>query len=159
MSTATLPAWSVIAGDAVRHRQDIHEHLRKWGAKLHVGVFKTACRLGVEIPHHDYPSMWLAAMDAAGRGYRVRLASVAGQASTQRDIGEAAADDLWDAVAAGWAFVRWYAALPVKHSPGVEHVIAELHAAGRWLANYPVSVARHDAEIANLFAVGSHPHD
>lgn len=160
MNTATLPAWSVIAGDAVRHRQDIHEHLRKWGAKLHVGVFKTTARLHVQAPpDHGYPSMWLAAMDAAGRGYRLRLASVAGQASTQRDIGEAAADDLWDAVAASWAFVRWYAALPVKHSPGVEHVIAELHAAGRWLADYPVAVAGHDAAIAGLFAMGSQPHD
>ena len=148
MSTATLPAWSVIAGDAVRHRQDIHEHLRKWGAMLHV-----------KLANRGYPSMWLSAMDAAGRGYRLRLASVAGQTSTQRDIGEATADDLWDAVAASWAFVRWAIAEKADGAPGVEHVIAELHAAGRWLADYPVAVAGHDAAINRLFAMGSHPHD
>lgn len=140
MSTTTLPTWSMIAADAARHREQIREELRRWGAVLH-----TRGR------HRGFPSRWSAALDATSRPYRSRLAGFDHE-STDRDRGEAAADDLWDAVAVAWAFIRWANAEKLDHAPGTEHVFAELQSAGRWLAEYPVAVAGHDAAIAGLFA-------
>lgn len=140
MSTATLPTWSMIAADAARHREQIGEELRRWGAVHHARGRHRRC-----------PSRWLAAFDATSRPYRSRLAGL-DHTSTDRDRGEAAADDLWDAVALSWSFVRWAAADKLDHAPGTEHLFAELQSAGRWLAEYPVSVSGHDAAIAGLFA-------
>lgn len=142
MSTATLPTWSIIAADAARHREQIREELRQWGAGLHARG-----------RHRGHPSRWTAALDAASRPYRSRLAGL-DRTSTDRDRGEAAADDLWDAVAVAWAFVRWANAEKPAHAPGTEHVFAELQSAGRWLAEYPVAVAGHDAAVSALFAPG-----
>lgn len=142
MRTETLPAWSVIAADAMRLRASVHEHLRHWGAMFHARRRASG-----------YPSRWIAAMDSAAHPPRTSLA-YAELGSTDRDRAEAAADDLWDSVAVAWAFVRWLQGERLELSPGVEHVVAELHAAGRWLAEYPVAVAGHDAAIARLFAAG-----
>lgn len=140
MATATLPTWATIAADAALHREHVLEQLRQWGAALHVARRS-----------HGVPSRWLAAMDAAGRPMRSRLVSCDPKA-TDRDRAEAAAYDLWDAVAVVWAFVRWLPSARLEQSPAVERVVAELYAAGRWLAAYPVSVAEHDRAIAALFA-------
>lgn len=140
MATATLPTWAMIAADADRHRARVLEELRQWGAALHVARRAP----GV-------PSRWLAAIDAAGRPVRSRIASVDATA-TDRDRAEAEAADLWDAVAVSWGFVRWLAIARLEQAPPVEHLVAELHAAGRWLALYPVSVAAHDQAVAALFA-------
>lgn len=140
MSTTTLPAWSVLAADAARHRRHVGEQLRQWGAMFHA----RGCRRGL-------PSRWRAAVDFAARPYRTRLASF-DHGSTDRDRGEAAADDLWDCVSLTWCFVRWAQAEKLEHDPGLDHVFAELQAAGRWLAEYPVAVAGHDAAVAGLFS-------
>jgi hypothetical protein len=139
MSTATLPTWSVIAADATRYRERIGEQVRTWGAMHHA----TTCGAPV-------PSRWLAAIDSTSRPPRTRLLAVDLQA-TDRDRAEAAADDLWDAVAVAWCFVRWLQTERPTRDPGAEHVIAELYSAGRWLANYPVNVSAHDAAIDRLF--------
>jgi len=140
MSTATLPTWSMIAADAGRHREYVREQLREWGAGFHV-----------RSRGRGFPSRWLAAFDSTSRPYRSRLASV-DTGSTDRDRAEAAADDLWDAVASTWCFVRWVQAERLEHAPATDHVFAELQSAGRWLAEYPVAVAGHDAAIDGLFA-------
>lgn len=140
MATATVaPSWSIVAADAVRHREQLLEHVRRWGAGLHVA------RRGL-------PSRWVAAWDIAARPHRLRLVA-ADIGSTDRDRAEAAADDLWDAVATAWALVRWLSTARLDGAPGVEHVVAELHAAGRWLAWYPVFVSAHDRAIDGLFKV------
>lgn len=138
-ATTAVPAWSVVTVDAVRHRERLLEQLRQWGAGMHVA-------------RRALPSRWYAAHDIAARPYRSRLASIDGGA-TDRDRGEAAAVDLWDAVSTAWALVRWLATARMDNAPGVEHIVAELHAAGRWLARYPVSVAAHDEAIDRLFVV------
>lgn len=140
MATATLPTWATIAADADRHREHVLEELRQWGAALHVARRAP----GV-------PSRWVAALDAAGHPVRSQLVSVDATA-TDRDRADAAAADLWDAVAVAWGLVRWIAIARLDRCPAVEHVVAELHAAGRWLALYPVSVAAHDLAVAALFA-------
>lgn len=140
MATATLPTWAMIGADADRHRGRVLEQVRQWGAELHVARRAPGM-----------PSRWLAVVDAAGRPYRSRLAATDATA-TDRDRAEAAADDLWDAVAVAWCFVRWLGERRLEQSPAVEHLVAELHAAGRWLARYRVSVAHHERAVADLFA-------
>jgi len=145
MSTATVPTWCDIAADAGRHREQVLEQVRRWGAALHVARRAP----GV-------PSRWLAALDAAGRPYRSRIVAV-DHLATDRDRGEAAADDLWDAVAVSWCFVRWLARARLEQAPAVDHLLAELHVAGRWLARYRVSVAAHDRAVAGLFEIPEAP--
>jgi hypothetical protein len=145
MKITALPTWSMIAADATRYRQRIGDHLRTWAAMLHA---RSRSR-GV-------PSRWLAAYDSTTRPIRSRLAA-ASRESTDRDHAEAAADDLWDTAATAWALVRWLQVERLEHDPGVEHVVAELQAAGRWLAEYPVVVSAHESAIARLFAADSEP--
>jgi sugar (pentulose or hexulose) kinase len=55
-------------------------------------------------------------------------------------------------VAEAWGFVKWARGHRPPPAPGLEHLLAEMAAAGRWLADYPVTVAAHDAPLAALFA-------
>ena len=137
---APLPTWAEVDTEATRLRREVGERLRQWGAVLHARG-----------RHRGLPSRWLAAFDSTQRPYRSRLAQI-DNTSTDRDQAEAAADDLWDAVAQSWCLVTWANAERLEHAPPVEHLIAELHAAGRWLASYPVALAGHDAAIAELFS-------
>lgn len=140
MTPDTLPTWSAIATGASHRRELVGEYLRRWAAGLHAA----SRRPGL-------PSRWVAAFDTATRPYRSRLVTF-DESTTTRDQAEAASEDLWDAVAAAWAFVRWANREKLEHAPGLEHVAAELHAAGRWLAEYPVLVAGHERAISELFA-------
>ena len=137
---APLPAWHELDSEATRLRREVGERLRQWGAVLHARG-----------RHRGLPSRWMAAFDSTRRPYRSRLAQI-DNTSTDRDHAEAAADDLWDAVAQSWCLVTWANAERLEHAPPVEHLIAELHAAGRWLASYPVTLAGHDTAIAELFS-------
>jgi hypothetical protein len=56
-----------------------------------------------------------------------------------------------------WSLVRWLRVERLEHDPGVEHVVAELQTAGRWLADYPVVVSAHDSAIARLFVPDEEP--
>lgn len=141
MATGTTVAtWSIIAADATRHREHLLEHVRQWGAGYHA-------------TGRALPSRWVAAWDIAVRPHRLRIVN-ADMGATDRDRAEAAADDLWDAVATAWALVRWLGTARPDGAPGVEHVVAELHTAGRWLAHYPLAVAAHDQAIDRLFRCG-----
>lgn len=143
MSTlTTIPSWVSLAAHAGRIREQVGESLRRWGALHH------AKSLGGEMP-----SRWMAAVWMTTRPVRCSIAAASAD-STDRDFAEAAADDLWDAVAVAWSFVRWVAESRLPHDPGTERIVAELHAAGRWLAEYPVAVAAHEAALSHLFASG-----
>ena len=138
MATVTLPTWCMIAADATRHREQLLEHVRRWGAAYHA------------VGGRALPSRWLAAWDLSSRPVRWRIAAP-DLASTDRDRAEAAADDLWDATAVAWQFVRWAGGARLERSPPLEHVVAELHAVGRWLAVSRVFVATHDLAVDRLF--------
>jgi hypothetical protein len=137
MSTATLATWSMLTADAGRYRRRLLEQVREWGAAYHANG-------------RALPSRWLCAWDLANRPVRCRIVAADAGAS-DRERAEAAADDLWDAVAVGWQFAQWAAKARLGPSQGLEHVVAELQAAGRWLAAYPVAVAGHDRALAVLF--------
>jgi hypothetical protein len=132
-------AWIVLAEEANCHLRDLRARLRTWGA-MHHARRRAPGR----------PSLWIAAFDAVERPPRSRICWQSDE-TTDRDVGESAADDLWDAAAASWAFVSWLHKERLPHDPGSEHLVAELLAAGRWLARYPVEVAGHDAAIDGLF--------
>lgn len=133
--TATIPPWSVVTADAHARRARLLDHVRHWAARRHVQTRgATATRT-------------IAALDALSRPIRTGILSVSADA-TDRDRAEAASDDLWDAVSVVWSLV---ASVKSKDIPPLEHVLAELAECGRWLAAFPVTVARHDQEIARLF--------
>ena len=136
MTTATLPTWDMLTADGNARRLALFHHVRSWAAQRHVRRHGDAT-----------PGRCLAALDALVRPTRTRLVSCDINA-TRRDVAEAAADDLWDAVCCSWAFVR---AVPVADGPPTEHVVAELAAAGRWLAVWPVHLAAHNRAVAELF--------
>ena len=135
MKLDTLPTWSMVAADAHRRRGLLLDHVRQWSALAHA--------------RSRGSTSWktVAALDALSRPMRTRLVSAAADA-TDRERAEAASDDLWDAVAVCYSLV---ASVRGKDVPALEHVLAELAEAGRWLAAYPVTVARHDREIDRLF--------
>jgi hypothetical protein len=133
-------AWLVLAEEANCFLRDLRERLRMWGA-MHHALSRAPGR----------PGRWVAAFDAVERPPRSRICWASDE-STDRDVGESAADDLWDAVAASWALVTWLHRERLPDDPGSEHLVADLLAAGRWLAQYPVEVSGHDAAIADLFA-------
>lgn len=136
MKTSKLPAWDTIADAADGRRRSLLEHVRRWSARLHV-----------ETRSRRTPTRILAVLDGLSRPARTRIASTSIDA-TDRDRAEAAADDLWDGVAQTWALVGSSGGTAV---PALEHVLAELAEAGRWLAEFPVLVAAHDREIEKLF--------
>lgn len=138
MATVTLPTWCMIAADATHHREQLLEHVRRWGAAYHA------------VGGRALPSRWLAAWDLSSRPVRSRMVDV-DTTATDRDRAEAAADDLWDATAVAWQFVRWAGGARLERSPPLEHVVAELHAVGRWLAVSRVFVATHDLAVDRLF--------
>jgi hypothetical protein len=138
-SIVTVPSWVSIAAHAGRIREQVGECARRWGAAYHVAT------RGGAMPNH-----WVAVVCITSKPIRSGIAA-SDPDSSDRDHGEAAADDLWDAVAVGWSFVKWLAESRLPHDPGAERIVAELQAAGRWLAEYPVMVSAHDAAIARLF--------
>jgi hypothetical protein len=136
MNTATLPTWDMLTADGNARRLALFHHIRSWAAQRHVTRHGDAT-----------PSRVLAALDASARPMRTRLAGL-DAGTTQRDMAEAVADDLWDAACVAWAMVR---AVPRLEGPPMEHIVAELAATGRWLAAFPVHVAGHDKALAELF--------
>lgn len=138
MNATALPTWDMLAADAHARRLALFGHVRAWAAQRHARRHGDAT-----------PGRCLAALDALVRPMRTRLVRHDPNA-TRRDAAEAAADDLWDAVCCSWAFVR---AVPVADGPPTEHVAAELAAAGRWLAVWPVHLAAHNRALAELFEV------
>jgi len=136
MNTATLPTWDMLTADGNARRLALFHHIRSWAAQRH------ATRHGAATP-----SRVLAALDATARPTRTRLAGLNAD-TTQRDMAEAVADDLWDAACVAWSMVR---AVPRLEGPPVEHIVAELSATGRWLALFPVHTAAHDRAVAELF--------
>jgi len=130
----------VLAEEANTYLRDIRDRLRTWGAIYHARR---------RAPGR--PGRWVAAFDAATNPPRSSICWASDE-STDRDIGESAADDLWDAVAASWALVTWLHRERLPNDPGSEHLVADLLAAGRWLGQYPVELAGHDDAIADLFA-------
>jgi putative aminopeptidase FrvX len=132
---ATLQPWSVVADDAHACRERLRKHVLHWAARRHAQT------------RAETSTRTIAALDALARPIRTGILSVSTDA-TDRDRAEAASDDLWDAVAVVWSLV---ASLKSKDIPPLEHVLAELAECGRWLAAFPVTVARHDQEIARLF--------
>jgi len=135
VKTLSVRPWEDLAADAAGRRTALFEHLRTWAARLHVKK-----RSAVS-------TRTTAALDALARPFRSAIAA-RDQDATSRDRAEAAADDLWDAVAAVWSLVR---SVDKSDAPALEHVVAELSECGRWLARYPVDVARHDQAISDLF--------
>ncbi len=135
MKTVTLEDWATIAADAARRRLSLLEIVRSWSARAHLRTRQAETR-----------SRIVATLDGLARPPRSRLLS-ADEDATDRDHAEAAADDLWDATSQTWALVR----ATTKADPGTEHVVAELSEVGRWLAKFPVLIARHDREIDRLF--------
>jgi len=142
-TVADVSPWSTIADEAIRHREQVLEQLRQWGARLHLARLPT-------------PTRWAAAHDAAGRPFRLRILQ-ADEGATDRDRAEAAADDLWDALAVAWGLVRSFAGARPAAVPPLERVVAELQLAGRWLAGYRVSVAAHERAIDRLFTGDAEP--
>ena len=137
--TTTLSSWRVLWMEAVVRRAELWQHVRRWAATRH-------CRgRGRPVPTHV-----MAAMDALRHPYRLRLLMLNAD-PTARELAEAAADDLWDATATVHAAMRH---MPRDDAP-VEHVAAELVEAGRWLAAWPVLVARHDRAMDRLFTGGT----
>jgi hypothetical protein len=135
MKLDTLPTWSMVAADGHRRRGELFHHVRHWAALAHAR-------------NRGYTTTrTIAALDILTRPMRTRLVDF-DTGSTDRDRAEAAADDLWDACAVVYALV---ASVKGKDLAALEHVLAELAECGRWLAAYPVTVARHDQEIARLF--------
>lgn len=137
-TAAPITPWATIATEANAHREQVLEQLRQWGAALRLAGVPT-------------PSRWVAAHDATARPYRLRIVD-ADWAATDRDAAEAAADDLWDAVASVWSLLRWLATDRPEGAPPVDRLVAELQLAGRWLASYRRSVAAHDSAIDRLFS-------
>ena len=137
MNTATLPTWDMLTADGNHRRLALLEHVRRWAARRHVaGGRQTPFRV-------------LAALDALARPMRTRLAR-ANAFTTQRELAEAAADDLWDATCATWSMVK---AANAGGEPPTERVAAELAEVGRWLARFPVHTAAHDKAVSDLFNV------
>lgn len=136
MSTATLQMWDTLNAEATGRLQCLAGHVRAWAAATYA------------MATSGTPGHVVAALDATSRPTRTRLVA-RDDTATDRDRATAAADDLWDAVAVVWCMVR---RTPRDDAPDVEHVVAELHAAGRWLAKFPVHVHRHEKALAELFA-------
>lgn len=134
MNNATLPEWGQLSAEALHRLEELGRHVRQWAAAEHAATRS-----------RTIPGRVVAALNATNAPPRVRL--VALRDPTARDFATAAADDLWDAVAAVWAMVN--------HSPagraGLHHVVAELQTAGVWLASFPVHAARHELALAALF--------
>lgn len=135
MSDTTLPTWGDITTDAHRQRLAVFEEVRRWSARTHAAT------------RAPIPTRAIATLDALSRPIRTRLVECDID-TTDRDRAHAAAGDLWDAVSQAWALVRSFDRLP---GPPLEHVVAELVAAGRWLAAFPVLIERHEREIDKLF--------
>lgn len=133
-TTNPLPSFADLATEANAHRRRLHHHTKRWAVRLRAinGVV---------------PSRVVATLDALARPPRERLLA-AGSDATDRDWASARADDLWDAACQAWTLVRIGERAAV---PGVEHVVAELHEVGRWLKDWPVWCARHDAAVSDLF--------
>jgi hypothetical protein len=136
MNTATLPTWDMLTADGNARRLALFHHIRSWAAQRH------ATRHGAATP-----SRVLAALDALARPMRTRLARL-DASTTQRELAEAAADDLWDATCATWSMVK---AANASGDPPTERVAAELAEVGRWLARFPVHTAAHDKAVSDLF--------
>ena len=136
MNATTIAGWPTLAADATTRLDVLAGHVRAWAAARHARG-RTS-----ETPGHV-----VAALDAATRPPRTRLVARDLDA-TDRDRAEAAADDLWDAVAATWAMVR---RLAREDDADVGAVVVELHTAGGWLAAFPVHASRHDRAISDLF--------
>ena len=123
MKLDTLPTWSMVAADGHRRRSELFHHVRHWAALAH------ARNRG------NTTTRTIAALDILTRPMRTRLVDF-DTGATDRDRAEA------DALVAS---------VKGKDLAALEHVLAELAECGRWLAAYPVTVARHDQEIARLF--------
>jgi hypothetical protein len=136
MNPAALPTWDMLTADAEHRRVALLEHVRQWAAHRHVATGGQAT-----------PSRVIAALDALARPMRTRLARL-DASTTQRELAQAAADDLWDATCATWAMVK---AANAGGEPPTERVAAELAEVGRWLARFPVHAAGHDKALADLF--------
>lgn len=134
-TTLEATPWAIVESDAHYRRRTLLEHLRRWSAQSHL-------RSRV-----DTPTRTIAALDTLSKPIRTGIVA-ASTDSTDRDRAEAAADDLWDGVATVWSVV---ASVETKDVPGLEHLLAELAECGRWLAAYPVVVARHDQALSRLF--------
>ncbi len=134
-TTATLPTWAMVAADAHHRRQRLYDHVRSWAARAHLESRSVTS------------TRTIAALDALSRPVRTSIAAATAD-TTDRDRAEAASDDLWDAVAVVWSLVG---SVKSGDVPALEHVLAELAECGRWLAAFPVIVARHDQEIDRLF--------
>lgn len=134
MNATPIASWETLAAEAGTRRKALWRHVREWAARVH-----TAART------RETPGWTWAALDATSRPQRVIL--LRADDHTEREHAEAAADDLWDATAVVWAMV--------KHTPHeaarLQHVVAELQEAGRWLAAFPVHVATHNRAMAELF--------
>jgi hypothetical protein len=129
-----MPSWDTLTADANTRRQQLWHHVREWAARHHAST-----------RNRSTPGRVLAALDATARPPRSRL--VALHDATQHEVAEAAANDLWDATAVVWAMVKH----APEHAHGLHHVVAELQAAGRWLAAFPVHTAQHERALAELF--------
>lgn len=135
MRTATVPTWGDITTQAHRQRLAVLAEVRRWSARTHAST------------RAPIPTRAIATLDALSRPIRARLVE-RDIDTTDRDRADAAAADLWDGVAQTWSLVRSFDRIP---GPPLEHVVAELVAAGRWLAEFPVLIERHQRELDKLF--------
>lgn len=133
-NTPPLPSFDELATEANAHRRRLHYHTKRWAVR-------------VRAINGAVPTRVAATLDALARPPRERLLA-AGTDATPREWASARADDLWDAACQAWTLVRVGERAAV---PGVEHVVAELHEVGRWLKDWPVWCARHDAAVSDLF--------
>lgn len=136
MSTTAASTWAIATTDAAAFLARLRGHLRTWAALQH------ARSMGGAVSGY-----WYAAYEAVRRPVRVSIVTATGTA-TEREQADATADDLWDAVANARAFVRWARRRRRTGSPALEPLEAEVRAAEKWLADYPISVAIFEAAAA-----------
>ena len=134
MRASRLPEWHEIADEGHRLNENVWERLRGVAARQHL-----------EHPSVPMPGRLIAAIDMLAHPLRSKLTARDANA-TDRDRATAIADDLHDAVGQCWLLLP-----TLEEHAGPERVVAELVAAGRWLAQVPVWGAQHEQQVEQLF--------
>jgi len=129
-TTAAHPAdlqalsWPELTSQAHRHRRGLRRAVAGWSARRHAVTGGGAM-----------PSRAWAALYFAGKPARTSIAAHAGQA-TDQEHAEAAADDLWDAVAVVDDLARWIDRRNSAMDPCRVALVAEANVARGWLVRW-----------------------
>lgn len=117
-------SWAELTGQAHGHRQALRRAVAGWSARRH------AMTCGGAMPSRAWAALWF-----AGKPARTSIAAHAGPATDQEQA-EAAADDLWDALAVVDDLARWIDRRNNPTDPCRVAVVAEANVARGWLVQW-----------------------